>query len=530
MNIALNGPRMVSAAFGNDLAAVNGGFWHMGKYYTGTDACGFLYRTLGGGMKRAQDYGDIIRSFNGAFAFCVKTGAFVLAAVDRVRSIPLYYSRDAIADRLPPDGPIDPAGRIELLSAGYTVNGRTVRADWSGLQPGEFLLIPSDARAMPDPVRYFAHTHHIDEASGEREIENRFLSVSERVISNAVRSLNGKKVMIGLSGGYDSRYVACMLKEYGVDRVVAYTYGKASSYEVRTSKAVAEKLGFEWNFVEYTDALWEQILNGGVGEEFLRFGFMGDGNPCYQEIPALYELAKKYGPDEYCILPGYCGDLFGGSYRLPAEYERMTPDDLAAYLYGRHFMFRRNRRSEKKTVLRDIRDGLGIGGPVPYAAAAGVNEDWFVRHKVAKFVVNAVRMFEYFGYDWRLPLWDNELLSLWYSVPLTYRGISRNLYKELLFRDFFEKYGIGLSKPASFSKKPSRGPLKYAKRVVKKINAFCALNMGFRFLPEMDINNANAVNRYMLDRISDRKRLNYGYLDTNAYIARRVVEGIEKGT
>ena len=47
----------------------------------------------------------------------------------------------------------------------------------------------------------------------------------------------------------------------------------------------------------------------------------------------------------------------------------------------------------------------------------------------AKFIVNSVRAYEFFGYEWRIPLWDTELIDFFLKVPLKYR-ISQDLYKK----------------------------------------------------------------------------------------------------
>ena len=47
----------------------------------------------------------------------------------------------------------------------------------------------------------------------------------------------------------------------------------------------------------------------------------------------------------------------------------------------------------------------------------------------AKFIVNSVRAYEFFGYEWRIPLWDTELINFFLKVPMKYR-ISQDLYKK----------------------------------------------------------------------------------------------------
>jgi asparagine synthase (glutamine-hydrolysing) len=49
----------------------------------------------------------------------------------------------------------------------------------------------------------------------------------------------------------------------------------------------------------------------------------------------------------------------------------------------------------------------------------------------SKIVMGQQRTYEYFGYDWRMPLWSNEMLSFWEGVPYKYK-INQYLYFKTL--------------------------------------------------------------------------------------------------
>ena len=63
----------------------------------------------------------------------------------------------------------------------------------------------------------------------------------------------------------------------------------------------------------------------------------------------------------------------------------------------------------------------------------------------AKFIVNSVRVYEFFGYAWRIPLWDRELIDFFLKVPLKYRMRYDDNYlyiqyaKNVLFTDNLKK-------------------------------------------------------------------------------------------
>ena len=73
-------------------------------------------------------------------------------------------------------------------------------------------------------------------------------------------------------------------------------------------------------------------------------------------------------------------------------------------------------------------------------------DEWVTRHRLARFIINAVRVYEHFGLQWRMPLWDNELVEFWYRIPAEARR--RNvLYNEYLLQSVFAPYRVDFSRP-----------------------------------------------------------------------------------
>ena len=67
---------------------------------------------------------------------------------------------------------------------------------------------------------------------------------------------------------------------------------------------------------------------------------------------------------------------------------------------------------------------------------ANAIEYWDFQERQAKFIVNSVRVYEFFGYSWRLPLWDNELIEYFKKIPLSYR-MNTNLYRKYAVNRLF---------------------------------------------------------------------------------------------
>ena len=55
--------------------------------------------------------------------------------------------------------------------------------------------------------------------------------------------------------------------------------------------------------------------------------------------------------------------------------------------------------------------------------------------------MNSVRVYEFFGYDWWLPLWDGEFVEFWQNVPLSLR------YKRLWYNQYVDTVAAEVGLP-----------------------------------------------------------------------------------
>jgi len=52
-------------------------------------------------------------------------------------------------------------------------------------------------------------------------------------------------------------------------------------------------------------------------------------------------------------------------------------------------------------------------------------EYWDWRERQAKYIANSVRVYEFFGHEWRMPFWDASLIRFWQNVPFHLRKNKR---------------------------------------------------------------------------------------------------------
>ncbi|WP_165963011.1 asparagine synthase C-terminal domain-containing protein [Pigmentiphaga sp. D-2] len=404
-------------------------------------------------IKNKADFVQKLQIANGSFAVVLEIDGIIYAAVDKLRSIPLFFNVQTgqICDSIPLgiDQPLNSDAVDSFLLTGYTVGNSTLLDTYSQVQAGEYIVREEGATQRAFYYRHFQPTQKLAIANYYKPLAE----VSQRVFERLVESCRDRTIIVPLSGGYDSRYIVGMLKKIGYKNVLCYTYGRESSFEVEISKHVATQLGFPWHFVNYSEEKWHTYLNDKKWEDY---AFNYSSLPHCQEYLALKELTEKHIlPRDGIIVPGFCGDLLGGSY-LPQEiasdsFNELSQVELSQYILRSHFNLD-NEAKNLGTLYEAIRDDIQVAFAASENDFISRNEEFFTRHKVAKFVVNSLRVYEYFGYEWRMPLWDDELTNFWYQIDY-HKKIGKQLYDNFLFDFIFKEQNIAFKKGGANSVK-----------------------------------------------------------------------------
>jgi asparagine synthase (glutamine-hydrolysing) len=390
----------------------------------------------------------VISSLNGSFAAVSERGDTLWAAVDHLRSIPLFYGLQRntfiLSDRAERvrvavgDHTQSPEASREFLLVGYVTGSETLFPNVKQIHAGGALSFIAKPTPKLQCSRYFGWRHRDPwPADGDALIE-RLHQVHVQVARRLIASLDGRQAVLPLSGGYDSRLIALMLKEQGYDNVVCYTYGLPGNWEARISEALARHLGFRWEFIPYSGEKWREW---GASADYQRYCATA-GNltaiPHVQDWPAFHEL-KKRGviDDDSIVVPGHSGDFVAGSH-IPhwfIEHNAITRDQLLQTIFDAHYSlwdWPTDVDLKHDLILRiDAVGGALTGGSA--SDAADQLEFWDMNERQAKFICNSVRVYDFFGHDWRLPLFDQALLDFWSRVPVELR-VGRRLYFDYVKR------------------------------------------------------------------------------------------------
>ncbi len=473
-----------------------------------------------------QDLKIWLKKANGCFSLIIETCDFIWLAVDNIRTFPLFYSTDnkgiTITDN--PTKIFHNASEINLLaaneleSAAYVTGKNTLYKNVYQVQAGELIIYSKKVVNGLFHADFF--TKKIYDSSFE-QLQNKLITTLNKTFQRLITSLNGRQAIVPLSGGYDSRLIAVMLKKFGYQNVVTFTFGRANHGEVNLSKQVAQTLGFKWNFVEYNSLIINNFINSEVFKNYYHFAGKATAMFYMQDYFAVKYLSDNQIIDKDAVfIPGHSGDAVAGSHLREYMRKKMSRKQLLNLIYAKTYN-QNNHKKHKKQFLKLIDNFIDqYYGNIP---TYNIFESWVYAERQAKFIVNSANIFDFFGYEYRLPFWDTELVDFFKSVPFEYK-LYKKLYDNTLKNNYFNKYNVDFNNEIqinSFDIKKQRIKNKIRPHLHKKCKLY--------FLNKNDWAAYEPITKYFLNNLKER---NIPYLfradSYNSIISRWYVECFRK--
>lgn len=467
---------------------------------------------------------DILSELNGNFSIIVEDAAGIYFGTDCLGSLPLFYSYGKtetslmITDNAQLIYNSLPIVTFDLISiedykkTGLFVTGQqTLFSEIKQVQAAELVQYSRNNHTL-SYCPYFEYKHEDFDFDAE-SLKGGFVKAYKSVGENLVKRLDGRTAVIPLSGGADSRMVARLLKDMKYKKVICFTYGKKGNVEAEISKTIADELHYPWHMIQYTRKLWNSLRKDDCFIEYIKNAGNFRSLPHVQDFLAV-KIMKESGilPDNAVFVPGHSGDLIAGSH-ITEEFlcGSLTPEEFLNTIYRKFYPGKELSGGLKKKVRAFFSESLEttIENLASYS-------EWFnIKERQSKFIVNSVRVYEHFGYEWLIPLWDSELFEYWKKVPIEWR-YNRKLYFECVGDKQKSTNDVSYTKSLANGVRKIR-PLRILARKISKVTKyfFSSLQIEgtFGLLPYMreaikgdEFFTVNTVlNKYYLSLLKEKK-------------------------
>jgi asparagine synthase (glutamine-hydrolysing) len=386
---------------------------------------------------------------DGHFSIVIKSKNHIICAVDKVRSCPILWGLNnnnniiissvakPIEDFLSLSvQDIDQEVSKIFALSGYTTGDKTLYSKVKQLNPGTFICINKSEYSIEKYYEWRPWVHKIDKKKDISDLNN----TNENIIKKLIKSVNGRQIVIPLSAGMDSRFIVSGLKHFKYQNVICVSYGIKNNKDAYIAKKIANHLEYDWIFIEYSSKLFSKAFKSDDYKNYLKFCDSLTSIHFAGEYLMLSKLKEENKIDSNAIfINGQSGDFISGNH-IPSELISLNEitksnDDLFYKVFlDKHYKHWKNIDTENynKIIIGFLeKELLYLKKDKKNFSYVSAYEYIEFKDRQSKYVINGQRTYEYFGYDWRLPLWDCDYLDFWKDVEIE-KKIKQNLYVRTL--------------------------------------------------------------------------------------------------
>ncbi|MDR2824639.1 MAG: hypothetical protein LBB41_05510, partial [Prevotellaceae bacterium] len=359
-------------------------------------------------VKTENEFCAVLQMLNGIFSVIIFNENALYAASDKSRIFQLFYCLEnqniIISDNpyflLGEKPKIDAKAETEFLLTSFTLDEKTLLKNIFQIKPSNFLIFEDEKARQTE---FYSYCIKNEEINLSKKLENDFVIVLKNVFLRLIRSANGRQIVVPLSGGYDSRLIVAMLKTLDYKNVVCYTVGREGNAEYQIARQVAERLDYKYHFIFTGD---ENLLRDYTSDAVFQKYYKFSASFCnsfwmYEYFGVKYLIDNNLIEKNAIFVPGHSGDFLAGSQTTKmAIFNNFSQKKLLRKITEYTFIFGKAKKNivKKLTQIIDFKQNVDM---------ISIFDDFLLKVRLPKLTNNAVRLYEFFGYQARLPFWDN---------------------------------------------------------------------------------------------------------------------------
>lgn len=392
---------------------------------------------------------EIFRKADDLSGGILEADTFVLAWADHIRSYPAFYAlvdntlfigNDARMVR-------DKAGcreasrdsAVEFAMSGFVAGRNTLYNNLYCLNPGEYLVWDKQNGELSVQC-YYQYNPRPEKTAPLEEYYEKFNDILNGIVRKIISRHNGSPFVFPLSAGLDSRLLLCKFHELGCENITTFSYGPSFNFESRHAERIAQHLGVRWKFIRIPAKEHRRMFENDTRRQYWEYADGLKAVPSMREYSALkYIYDHELVPKDSLMINGQSGDYISGghiSLQWQNTSERVNNGELLKVLYNKHYDLWRMLKTPDNFESIKHR----IAEVLPLSSHVHSGEYWAISEDICEYygrqtclVLLGQRSYEFFGYNWELPLWEKELVDFFEKLPLEMK-YSQKFYKSYLQR------------------------------------------------------------------------------------------------
>ena len=261
-----------------------------------------------------KHYGDsFAEHLNGEFVIVIynKNSKELLITNDRFARIPFFYFEDKKEILLGNekknilcniDSPqMDYVGLLQVFAHFHNIQGRTFLNNIHSCSPGMILTFSNGEKMVSHYYKWYYNNQSLTKKRSE-VIEEIYFGI-KNAIDRRIRDKD--KLLLLLSGGYDSRSLALGVSESKRKDIQVYSFGEKDSYELEIANNISSTLGYKF---KKRNISISPSVQSSIGAWRSEFAVNSAGHP----FTALHKEMKQDGNYILSGLPGL--DTLNGTY------------------------------------------------------------------------------------------------------------------------------------------------------------------------------------------------------------------------
>jgi len=384
----------------------------------------------------------VLDSIKGNFAIICCEGEHLLAFVDKIRSFPLFYSEANNKVTISTNAKLSAQelslsnsreGHLTISMGGYTIGNQTLFEGLSALRAGEFVLLDQNFKR---DYYYFFRPWLVNTDKTAKDFLEELSSITLSLVKEIHDKHKDKTIVIPLSAGFDSRLIVSAFKEIDAKNIICVSYGQENNFEAQTAKLIADKLGYPWKFVELNRDVYSKFQES---DTYIKYKDEIDSCvavPFFQDICALSLLKENNDvPSDAVFINGNSGDFISGAHIIDGlkDKEQIDFSNIIDILTTKHFalwkglLSKKNKETLSKLITEDLDyiNSIDTSEKKEWAQF----EAFEFLNRQSKYVISGQWNYDFFGFNWELPLWSEEYLLFWEKVPYSLKR-KQKLYKK----------------------------------------------------------------------------------------------------